>query len=327
MTAPVPSQSQVVAGSVPRLKNVQRSAVAAVLVLAALLPLGLSTYEIGLASEVLIFGMLAMSIDILAGFAGRTSLGHGAIFGVATYVVVYANTQAGYPPAVAFVLGVLAATALAAIFALIAVRTSGVYFLLLTLALGMIVWGICLRWTDVTGGENGLRGDVRPALLIAQRNFYWLVLAAAALASFAMWRFVRSPFGLTLRGIRDSESRMRSLGYDVPLHLFVGFTVSGFFAGVAGAIYAFYNNFVSPSTVALAQSVEGLLMAIVGGIGTLFGAFVGAATIIVLENAVSAYTERWPTALGIVFIVVIIFAPEGIVGTIRTVLARRRWWT
>ena len=148
MTAPVPSQSQVVAGSVPRSKNVQRSAVAAVLVLAALLPLGLSTYEIGLASEVLIFGILAMSIDILAGFAGRTSLGHGAIFGVATYVVVYANTQAGYPPAVAFVLGVLAASALAAIFALIAVRTSGVYFLLLTLALGMIVWGICVRWTE-----------------------------------------------------------------------------------------------------------------------------------------------------------------------------------
>ena len=327
MTAPVPSQSQVVAGSVPRLKNVQRSAVAAVLVLAALLPLGVSTYEIGLASEVLIFGILAMSIDILAGFAGRTSLGHGAIFGVATYVVVYANTQAGYPPAVAFMLGVLAASALAAIFALIAVRTSGVYFLLLTLALGMIVWGICVRWTGVTGGENGLRGDIRPALLNVQRNFYWLVLAAAALASLAMWRFVRSPFGLTLRGIRDSESRMRSLGYDVPLHLFVGFTVSGFFAGVAGAIYAYYNNFVSPSTVALAQSVEGLLMAIVGGIGTLFGAFVGAATIIVLQNAVSAYTERWPTALGIVFIVVIIFAPEGIVGTIRTVLARRRWWT
>jgi branched-chain amino acid transport system permease protein len=327
MTAPVPSQSQVVAGSVPRSKNVQRSVVAAVLVLAALLPLGLSTYEIGLASEVLIFGILAMSIDILAGFAGRTSLGHGAIFGVATYVVVYANTQAGYPPAVAFVLGVLAASALAAIFALIAVRTSGVYFLLLTLALGMIVWGICVRWTGVTGGENGLRGDIRPALLNVQRNFYWLVLAAAALASLAMGRFVRSPFGLTLRGIRDSESRMRSLGYDVPLHLFVGFTVSGFFAGVAGAIYAYYNNFVSPSTVALAQSVEGLLMAIVGGIGTLFGAFVGAATIIVLQNAVSAYTERWPTALGIVFIVVIILAPEGIVGTIRTVLARRRWWT
>jgi branched-chain amino acid transport system permease protein len=200
--------------------------------------------------------------------------------------------------------------------ALLAVRTSGVYFLLLTLALGMIVWGICLRWTEVTGGENGLRGDIRPAILVPHRNFYWMVLAVAAPLSFAMWRFSRSPFGLTLRGIRDSETRMQSLGYHVPLHLFIGFTVSGFFAGVAGAMYAFFNNFGSPSTVALSQSVEALLMAIVGGIRTLFGAFVGAATIIVLENTVSAYTERWSTALGVAFIVLMIFAPEGIVGAI-----------
>jgi branched-chain amino acid transport system permease protein len=297
---------------------------AGVLLVAAALPLGLSTYQIGLATEVLIFGILAMSIDLLAGFAGRTSLGHGAIFGVATYVVVYASAEAGYPPLVAAALGIAAATAVAAIFALLAVRTSGVYFLLLTLALGMIVWGICLRWTEVTGGENGLRGDIRPALLVPHRNFYWLVLATAAPLSFAMWRFSRSPFGLTLRGTRDSETRMQSLGYHVPLHLFIGFTVSGFFAGVAGAMYAFFNNFVSPSTVSLAQSVEALLMAIVGGIGTLFGAFVGAATIIVLENTVSAYTERWPTALGLCFILVMIFAPEGIVGTLRRLLGAKR---
>ena len=275
----------------------------------------------------LIFGILAMSIDILAGFAGRTSLGHGAIFGVATYVVVYANTQAGYPPAVAFVLGVLAASALAAIFALIAVRNVRRLFPAADARARHDRLGHLRPMDRRHRRRKRAARRYPPAILNAQRNFYWLVLAAAALASLAMWRFVRSPFGLTLRGIRDSESRMRSLGYDVPLHLFVGFTVSGFFAGVAGAIYAYYNNFVSPSTVALAQSVEGLLMAIVGGIGTLFGAFVGAATIIVLQNAVSAYTERWPTALGIVFIVVIIFAPEGIVGTIRTVLARRRWWT
>ena len=320
---------QPIADSLPRAKNSQHAAIAVAVVIlsAAALPLGLSSYQTGLATEVLIFGILAMSIDILAGFAGRTSLGHGAIFGVSTYVVVYASAQAGLPPIVAFGLGVLAATAVAAIFALLAVRTSGVYFLLLTLALGMIVWGICLRWTEVTGGENGIRGDIRPAILMAHRNFYWLVLAAAALLSYAMWRFVRSPFGLTLQGIRDSESRMQSLGYHVPLHLFIGFTVSGFFAGIAGALYAFFNNFVSPSTVALAQSVEGLLMAIVGGVGTLFGAFVGAATIIVLENTVSAYTERWPTALGMTFIVVMIFAPQGIVGTIGIVLARgKRSW-
>lgn len=296
---------------------------ALVIAAAAALPLILSTYQIGLATEVLIFGILAMSIDILAGFAGRTSLGHGAIFGISTYVVVYAIAEAGVPPALACGLGVLAATLAAAIFGLLAVRTSGVYFLLLTLALGMIVWGICLRWTQVTGGENGLRGDVRPAWLMAHNAFYWAVLAAACVLSYAMWRFVRSPFGLTLRGIRDSETRMRSLGYDVSLHLFIGFTVSGFFAGTAGALYAMYNSFVSPSTVALAQSVEGVLMTIAGGVGTLFGGFVGAAAIIALENVVSAYTQRWQMVLGLTFIIIMIFAPEGIVGKMRSLVARK----
>jgi branched-chain amino acid transport system permease protein len=302
-----------------------RAALIAALVVAAAaaLPLALSSYQVGLATEVLIFGILAMSIDILAGFAGRTPLGHGAIFGVSTYVVVYATAHAGWSAAPAFALGVMAATLVAAIFALLAVRTSGVYFLLLTLALGMIVWGICLRWTEVTGGENGLRGDVRPVWLASHSMFYWVVLAAAAGVAFAMWRFVRSPFGLALRGIRDSESRMRSLGYHVPLHLFIGFTVSGFFAGFAGALYALFNNFVSPSTVALAQSVEGVLMMIAGGVGTLFGGFVGAAAIIALENIVSAYTERWQMVLGVTFVVLMIFAPEGIIGKLRSVVVRK----
>jgi branched-chain amino acid transport system permease protein len=183
---------------------------------------------------------------------------------------------------------------------------------------------VCLRWTSVTGGENGLRGDaVRPALFAARDAFYWLVLACAALCSWAMWRFVHSPFGLSLRGIRDSESRMRALGYDVPLHLFVGFTVSGFFAGIAGGLYAFLDGFVSPTTVALGQSVSALLMAIVGGIGTLFGSVIGATAIILLQNSVSWYTDRWQTVLGLMFIATMIFAPEGILGAVRR-LARRR---
>lgn len=319
ITTQMTSQPKTFAGMTGRAVTVA----VVVIAVAAALPLVLTNYQVGLATEILIFGVLAMSIDILAGFAGRTSLGHGAIFGVSTYVVVYATAQAGLSPATSFVLGIAAATLVAVIFGLLAVRTSGVYFLLLTLALGMIVWGICLRWTQVTGGENGMRGDVRPEWLMTHRAFYWAVLGAASLVSYAMWRFVRSPFGLTLLGIRDSESRMRSLGYNVSVHLFVGFAVSGFFAGVAGALYAMFNNFVSPSTVALAQSVEGVLMMIAGGVGTLFGGFVGAAAIIALENVVSAYTERWQMVLGITFILIMIFTPEGIIGTLRAMLTRK----
>ena len=290
-----------------------------IVVLAALaaVPFVFPGYPTTIATEMLIFATLAMSIDILAGFAGRTPLCHGAIFGVATYVVIYYVTVANGTVWVGVALGVAAATATAMIFALLAVRTSGVYFLLLTLALGMIVWGICLRWTSVTGGENGIRGSVRPEWLAGPVQLYFFVLASTTAMTLAMWRFVRSPFGLTLAGIRESETRMRALGYDVPLHLFIGFTVSGFFAGLAGALYAFFNAFVSPSTVALGQSVEGLLMAIVGGVGTLFGGLVGSVVIIALENIVSAYTERWMMALGFLFVFTMIFAPAGLLGRLR----------
>jgi branched-chain amino acid transport system permease protein len=298
------------------------SVVVLILALLIVLPFALTRYQVGLATEILIYGILAMSIDILAGFAGRTSLAHGALFGVSAYVVLYSVSTLGLSPGLGVLLGVLAATATAAVFALVAARTAGVYFLLLTLALGMIVWGICLRWTDVTGGENGLRGNLRVGALRDYAVFYWVVLGFAAAASFAMWRLVRSPFGLTLRGIRDTESRIRSLGYNVYLHLVIGFTISGLFAGIAGALYAFFNSFVSPTTVALTQSVQGLLMAITGGIGTLFGAFIGSATILMLENVVSSYTERWQTVLGLTFIFVMIFAPEGIVGKLGALLAR-----
>lgn len=305
---------------------IQRSALGFVLVLVIFgaMPLVVSSYQMSIANEILIFALLAMSIDVLAGYAGRTSLGHGALFGISTYVVIYWTSVYGGSAWVGCLLGVVAATFVAAIFAAFAVRVSGVYFLLLTLALGMIVWGVCLRWTSITGGENGIRGVGRPDLIASPIAFYYATLAIVLLMTFLIWRFVRSPFGLTLRGIRDSESRMRSLGYGTSVHMFVAFTVTGFFAGVAGALYALFNNFVSPSTVQLSQSVEGLLMAIIGGVGTLFGSFIGAAAIIMLENFVSAYTARWQMVLGFMFIVTMIFAPQGILGTLRMLLSRKR---
>lgn len=295
-----------------------------IVILLAALPLMLSGYQTSLATLTLIYALLAMSIDILAGYAGRTPLCHGAIFGVATYVVMYFVTTLGGSPWVGMLLGILAAVAVSLVFAALAVRTTGVYFLLLTLALGMVVWGVCQRWTSVTGGENGLRGTVRPAWLLDPMNFYYFVLAVGLVATLIMWRFVHSPFGLTLRGIRESESRMKSLGYQTTRHLIAGFMFSGLMAGVSGVLYALFNSFVSPSTVALAQSVKGLLMAIIGGVGTLLGGVVGAAVIIGLENIVSSYTERWSMVLGLLFVLTMIFAPEGIVGKLRSLRRRAR---
>lgn len=292
-------------------KNGFRLAAAVLLIVA---PLLLPTYPKILLTEILIFGLFAASIDLLAGMVGRTSLGHGAIFGTAAYVVAWCQLSAGMDVWLASALGVLGASVLALVFGVLAVRTAGVYFLLLTLALGMVVWGVAYRWVSVTGAESGLRGIARPDMLVDHNMFYWFVLLVVSVV-FGMMRFlVHSQFGLALRAIRESPQRMATLGYRVPYALTLVFLASGVAAGVAGVLGVLLNSFVSPTSVALTQSVKGLLMAILGGIGTLWGGFVGAAVMITLENVVSFYTERWATVLGALFVLTMLFAPGGIIG-------------
>lgn len=303
-------------------KTLKLAFFAALAIFLLAVPYVLTAYPQTLVTEILIFGLFAMSIDILAGFAGRTSLGHGAIFGTAGYIVAYTVATAGGDPWIGALLGIVGATVVAAIFGALAVRTSGVYFLLLTLALGMVVWGVVYRWTSVTGAENGIRGVTRPEAIQDPVVYYYFVLAVAVVMVLAIIRFVHSPFGQALRGIRESPTRMRTLGYNVPLVLGIAFTVSGFFAGVAGVLAVFLNNFVSPNSVALTQSTQGLLMAILGGIGTLWGGFVGAAVMILLQNLISFYTERWASILGLMFILTMLFAPEGLLGKGRLILKR-----
>ncbi len=287
------------------------------ILLCLILPSLVHPYFLSLMTLTFIYSIFAISIDILAGYAGRTSLCHGAIFGTAAYTAIYCVITNHYDPYTAILLGIGVSTLVGLVFAVLAVRTSGVYFLLLTLALGMIVWGVCQRWTSVTGGENGLRGNIRPEWLQNPEHFYYFSFMVLLVVGFAILRFVKSPFGLTLRGIRESESRMRSLGYNTTLHLIIGFVISAFIAGIAGVLYALFNSFVSSSSVSLAQSVKGLLMAIMGGVGTVFGGVVGSALIISLENIISSYTERWSFVMGLMFVLAMIFIPEGIVGKLK----------
>jgi branched-chain amino acid transport system permease protein len=289
----------------------------------ALVPLVADTYGTNLVSQILIFALLAMSIDLLAGFAGRTSLCHGALFGAASYVMIYYATLMKGSLVIGALLAVLTSTLLAAVIASLAVRTRGAYFLLLTLALGMVVWGLSVRWTSVTGGENGLRGTIRPQLLMSATYFYYGVLAVFSVAALLLWRISQSPFGLSLKGIRESETRMQALGYNVPLHLFIAFVITGVFAGIAGVGYAFFNGFVSPTTVSLAQSVQGLLMVIVGGAGTLIGSILGAIIVTKVEDWVSAITDRWSLVMGLLFIVTMLVAPDGIVGWVNAFRRKR----
>ena len=206
---------------------------------------------------------------------------------------------------------------LAMIFGFLALRATGLGFLMITLALGQILWGLAFRWVDVTGGDNGLGGLKRPQPfgldLTAATTFFHLVLAVFAVSFLAIACFARSPFGQSLAGARDQPRRMRALGYDVGLIQWVSFVYAGFWGGVAGLLYAYYHQFVSPQALHLTNSAETLLMVIAGGAGTLTGPIVGAALVLLLKNVASIYVGRWVMLLGVVFIVIVLFMPEGIV--------------
>jgi branched-chain amino acid transport system permease protein len=210
------------------------------------------------------------------------------------------------------------------VFGLLAVRTSGIFFVMITMAEGMLVWGLAYRWSSVTGAENGIRGVTRPEFATLYWQYYYLVLGVFIACAVLLALLVRSPFGLTLKGIRESESRMRTLGYNVTLHKVLAFVVSGFFAGVAGLLYAWYNQFISPSSINITASTEGILMVVLGGPGTLLGPVLGATVIVFVKNILSMYVARWPTIMGLIFIVVVLFAQNGILGALH--YARLRYW-
>jgi len=299
-------------------------AAAVIVVLAVVAPL-LAAYPLTLLTQALIVGILAMSLDVLLGYTGMPSLGHAAYFGVGAYAVAIMTTERQVGLVGCLVVGVLLATLTAAVFGLLAIRAAGTYFLMITLALGMVVWGLAFRWVSLTKGDNGIAGVPRPPLVLLDMSpplaFFYLCLAAAAVVWVLLGLLVVSPFGLGLRGIRGSESRMLALGYNVWLHKYAAFVLSGAFAGFAGTLWAYYNGFVSPNDVQLVTSVETLLMVALGGPGTLIGPALGAGVIVFLKNFVSVYTKRWLLILGGVYIGVILFAPTGIVGALR---GRRR---
>ena len=293
----------------------------AAIALAAVPPI-LPSYPLTLLNQVLIYAVFAMSLDLLLGYTGLASLGHAAYFGIAAYVVAIGTTLHQWSFWLCLSAGILAAVAVAAVFGLVAIRAVGVYFLMITLALGMVVWGLAFRWVSLTQGDNGIAGVTRPELapgisISDSIPFYYASLVAFLLSFGLLSILVRSPFGLSLQGIRETERRMRALGYNVWLHKYLAFIISAGFAGFAGVLWAYYQRFVSPVEAHLVTSVEALLMVAVGGAGTLAGPVLGAGIIVFVKNMLSQYTERWLLVLGILYIVVIAVAPKGILGAIR----------
>jgi branched-chain amino acid transport system permease protein len=281
------------------------------------LPPFLSSYWIGLLTEMLIYAVLAMSLDVLLGYTGLPSLGHAGLFGAAAYTVAILSTGrvGGFWTSVAG--GIAVGTLLGAVLGLLVSHVRSVYFLMITLALGMVLWGVSYRWIPVTGGDNGISGIPRleqhAGLPVAgPLPFYYVTLFVFSVCGGAMARLVRSPFGLALRGIRDNEGRMKSLGFNTWLHCYISYVIAGLFASVAGVVWAYYNGFVSPTYLDLTASSELFLMVTLGGPGTLVGPVLGAGAIVFLKNLMSAYTERWLLILGTVYIITILGAPQGL---------------
>ena len=293
-----------------------------------LLPYFLPSYFLGLATKMLIFALFAMSLDLLLGYTGLASLGHAAYFGVAAYTVGLLALKADASLWLALPAGLLAAGVTAAFFGLLALRARGSYFLMITLALAQVLWAIAFSWRSMTGGDDGLPNIPRPELplpwpLADSTPFYYFVLLVAGAAAVLLARIVRSPFGYALRGIRESESRMLALGYNVWRYKYLAFVLAGLFAGLAGCLYVYYNRFVSPEYIHVVRSAEVLLMVILGGAGTLVGPAIGAGVIVLLENVISAHTQRWLMVLGAVYVVVTLFAPRGLMGLVQDYKQRR----
>src|SRR5579862_3776139 len=296
-------------------------AVAAVLLALAYIVPHSSSFVVLLATRALVFAILAMSVDILLGFAGLASLGQAAYFSVGAYLTAILATKyqfgLGWDFWLVVLFAVLLGAATAAFFGLFAVRATGVYFLMITLALGQCVWGLAYRWNSLTNGDNGINLTSRPNFgldLANERTFFFLVFAFFSVTLLMLYVLVRSPFGRSLEGIRERELRMQILGYNTWLHKYIAFVIAGGFGGLSGVLWAVTNGHVSPQTVVLTTSVDALLMVVLGGAGTLVGGAIGSAIVFALREFLSTLVPWWQYVLGGVYVLTILYLPTGLMG-------------
>ena len=293
-------------------------------VLLLVFPYAAGSFYVNLFSQIFVAVIFAASLNLLVGYGGLTSLGHASWIGLASYTSAWLYLKMGLAHWIAAPIVLAGTTVIAGIFGLIALRATGLGFLMITLALSQVLWGTAYRWASVTNGDNGLSGLTRPEpfglSLDSAVAFYYFALVVTVVALWMIAKFVGSPFGATLRGTRDQARRMSALGHNVLLIRWITYVYSAFWGAVAGLLYVYYNKYIHPTSLSLTNSAEGLLGVIAGGSGTLAGPVVGAAIVVILKNYVSTYIERWNMLLGFVFVFIVIFMPEGLVPGLR------RWW-
>jgi branched-chain amino acid transport system permease protein len=291
-------------------------------------PVFAGDFYINLASQILIAAIFSLSLNLLVGFGGMTSLGHASYLGVAAYISALLTTRYGFGHGAAAFISITGTVAMAAFFGVIALRASGLGFLMITLALSQVLWGLAYRMSNVTNGDNGVTGLTRPSpfgiSLDSPAAFYWFVLIVATVAFLMMMIFVSSAFGSSLKGVRDQPRRMAALGFNPWLIRWITFVYAGFWAAISGLLYVYYHKYIHPTSLSTTSSAEALLGVIAGGAGTLGGPAVGAALVLLLKNYVSAYIERWNMLLGLVFLFIVLVMPAGIVPGFSTLMAAVR---
>lgn len=304
--------------------------VPAVLLLLALISPFVPSFILLLIIQVLIFGILALSVDLLLGYTGLPSLGQAAYLGMGAYLAAILVDRFEFGLSCDFplvlVLGILIGAVTAAFFGLFAIRATGVYFLIITLALGMVVWGVANRWNSMTGGDNGINVLTRPACGVDLSNdvvFFYVVFVVYSAALGGMYVLVNSPFGKSLMGIRESETRMQMLGYNTWFHKYLAFIIAGGYGGLSGVLWTHLNGIVTPEDVILTTSVDALLMVVLGGPGTLVGGAIGAMVVVAIREYLSTWVEWWQYVLGGVYVLTIYFLPEGLMGLPKLIKKRR----
>jgi branched-chain amino acid transport system permease protein len=287
-----------------------------------------------LVTEMLVFGLFAMSLNVLLGYTGLPSLGHGLYFGLSAYATAILVRDHTENLLVILLAAPLVAAAVAALVGLIALRTSGAYFLMITFAFAQLGVAFTTQAADLTGGADGLAGIFRPDLgegvdLYDPQQFYFLVAGVVLVGGAILAQLLRSPFGRTLTGIRENPERMQALGFNVWSHRYAAFVISGAFAGVAGVLVAYLNGFVSPDLLGLTTSAEVLLMVVLGGAGTLLGPMVGAIVVLGLEEISKSVGDgnHYRLLLGAAYIVTVLVARKGVVRALRSLVPARRGGT
>lgn len=288
------------------------------MILLGLSPFFLSLFHLNLLMEIFIFGIFALSLNVLVGYTGLVSLGHAAFFGVGAYASGIISKEVSSNFLLTLLISFAASILISAVIGIFCMRVNGFYFLMLTLAFSQMIYSVIYQSTNLTGGSNGLSGI--PSPVIGSIDFsnpvmlFYLILSLFIIVYVCLNLVMRSPFGKVLIGIRENETRMKSMGYHTTIYKFAAFVLAGGLGGIAGSLYTNFNGFISPNDIYWTMSGSVLIMVIIGGTGTMLGPVLGAAFIVGLETIVSSYTTNWMLIIGIIFILFVIFFPKGIVG-------------